>query len=291
MSAEAATDTTESTDITNRTDTISPVHTATSSDGTTIAYEAYGTGPAVVVVGGAFCDRGAFRDLAQELATHGFTGVTYDRRGRGDSGDTRPYAVEREIEDLTAVVAAVSGDSGQPAHAHGISSGGALVIRALAAGAPIATASVLEVPYREGVPGAPPAPEDYIGTLERLEAAGDREGILVYFHTKAVGLPIEMLEPMRGTPMWDSSLALTYTVRYDGLCLGEGWESPHGSLAGIETPILSVSSTGTAIPFLPAAARLVAEAAARGEYRELEGGFHEVPATTMAPVIAEFARR
>lgn len=83
MSAEAATDTTESTDITNRTDTISPVHTTTSSDGTTIAYEAYGTGPAVVVVGGAFCDRGAFRDLAQELATHGFTGHVRPPRSRG----------------------------------------------------------------------------------------------------------------------------------------------------------------------------------------------------------------
>lgn len=276
--------------MTTNVQTTNVLQTTTSADGTTIAYETYGSGPLAVVVGGAFCDRGAFRDLAQQLAANGFTGVTYDRRGRGDSGDVQPYAVEREIDDLTAVIHAVGGPDAT-AHAHGISSGGALVVRALAAGAPITTASLLEVPYRGGVEGAPPVPDNYIATLEQLEADGDREGILLYFHTKAVGLPAEMLDPMRGTPMWDANLALTYTVRYDGLCLGDGWTSPSDALGTITTPILSVSSTGTAIPFLPAAARVIAEAAVNGEYVELEGGFHEVPATTMAPVIAEFASR
>src|SRR6476619_8608252 len=85
---------------------MSQVEKATSADGTTIAFEAYGTGPVAVVVGGAFCDRGAFRDLAQALGELGLTGVTYDRRGRGDSGDTQPYAVAREVEDLTAAIMA-----------------------------------------------------------------------------------------------------------------------------------------------------------------------------------------
>ena len=92
-----------------------------SADGTPIAYEPYGTGPVVVVVGGAFNDRNAVRELAQAVATHGLTGVAYDRRGRGDSGDTKPYAVQREIEDLTAVIEA-AGDGAaatQPAHAYG----------------------------------------------------------------------------------------------------------------------------------------------------------------------------
>lgn len=263
------------------------VTTTRSADGTPIAYEAHGTGPVVVVVGGAFNDRSAGRELAQAVAAQGCTGVAYDRRGRGASGDTKPYAVQREIEDLAAVVAAASGPN-QPAHAHGVSSGGALVLEALAAGAPITTASVLEPPYR--VEGAPPWPERYIETLEELEARGDREGILRYFHTRAVGLPEEMLEGMRGTPMWDSLLSLTYTVRYDGLCMGPGSALPTELLATITTPVLAVSSTGTTMPFLAAAARAVADALPRGEYRDLEGGFHEIPAATLAPVLADLIR-
>ncbi|WP_353509058.1 alpha/beta fold hydrolase [Intrasporangium sp.] len=264
---------------------------AHSADGTPIAYEAYGAGPVVVVVGGAFNDRTAGRELAQALVTHGFTGVAYDRRGRGDSGDTKPYAVQREVEDLTAVIEATAPDeaAGQHAHAHGVSSGGALVLEALAAGAPVATASVLEPPYK--VEGAPPWPERYIETLEELEAKGDREGILRYFHTRAVGLPEEMLDGMRDTPMWEGLLALTYTVRYDGLCMGPSPVMPDELLARIEAPVLAVSSTGTTLPFLPAAARAVAEGLPRGEYQQLEGGFHEVPATTLAPAIADFIGR
>jgi pimeloyl-ACP methyl ester carboxylesterase len=261
-----------------------------SADGTPIAYETYGSGPVVVAVGGAFNDRNAGRELAQAIASHGFTGVAYDRRGRGDSGETKPYAVQREIEDLTAVISASGGGvADQPSHAHGVSSGGALVLEAIAAGAPVATASVLEPPYK--VEGAPPWPERYIETLEELEANGDREGILRYFHTRAVGLPEEMLDGMRGTPMWEPLLALTYTVRYDGLCMGPSQVMPDELLASIEAPVLAVSSTGTAMPFLPAAARAVADGLPRGEYQQLEGGFHEVPATTLAPVIADFIRR
>ncbi|GAA6525639.1 alpha/beta hydrolase [Intrasporangium sp. DVR] len=258
-----------------------------SADGTTIAYEAYGSGPVVVHVGGAFNDRGAGRDLARAVAEHGRTGVCYDRRGRGDSGDTKPYAVEREIDDLVAVLRATAQDDA--AHVHGVSSGGALVLRALAAGAPVATASVLEPPYR--VAGAPPMPERYLETLEELEAQGDREGILRYFHTRAVGLPEEVLDGMRGTPMWDALLRLAYTVRHDGLCMGPESELPAAMLASIQTPVLAVSSSGTTLPFLPAAARAVAAALPRGEYLELPGGFHEVTAESLAAAIADFGRR
>ena len=113
-------------------------------------------------------------------------GVTYDRRGRGDSGDTQPYAVAREVEDMTAVIEA-AGETASPAYAFGVSSGGALVIEAIAAGVPITKGSALEVPYRSEA--WPPAPDDYIGTLERFEAAGDREGILRYFNDVVVGMP------------------------------------------------------------------------------------------------------
>ena len=158
----------------------------------------------MVAVGGAFNDRNAGRELAQAIAAHGFTGVAYDRRGRGDSGDTKPYAVQQEIEDLTAVISAASGEgvADQPAHARRLS-GGALVLEAIAAGAP----SRHRIGPRAALQGRGPA---VAGALHRdareLEANGDREGILRYFHTRAVGLPEEMLDGMRGTPMWEPCL-------------------------------------------------------------------------------------
>ncbi len=266
---------------------MSQVEKATSADGTTIAFEAYGTGPVAVVVGGAFCDRGAFRDLAQALGELGLTGVTYDRRGRGDSGDTQPYAVAREVEDLNAVIAA-AGESASPAYAFGVSSGGALVIEAIAAGAPIAKGSAIEVPYRSD---AWPAPDDYIGTLERFEAAGDREGILRYFNSQVVGMPDEMVDGMVGTPMWEPMLAMTSTVKYDGLCLGGDDQGlPTEKLARVTVPFLSVCSSGTAMPWLHDSAGVLADALPHGRAVELPGGFHEVPPTVLAPALAEFYR-
>jgi hypothetical protein len=264
------------------------VEQTTSADGTTIAYERYGTGPVVALVGGAFCDRGALRDLAKSLSEQGFTGVTYDRRGRGDSGDTTPYAVQREVEDLTAVIEA-NRESGSPAYAFGVSSGGALVIEALAAGAPLDKASALEVPYRSRA--WPPAPDDYIGTLERFEAAADREGILRYFNHEVVGMPDEIVDGLVGTPMWEPMLAMTYTVKYDGLCLGGDEQGlPTETLAKVTVPFLSVCSSGTAMPWLHDSAQVLADALPHGRAVELPGAFHEVPAPVLAPALAEFYR-
>lgn len=269
----------------------------TSADGTTIAYEAYGTGPAAVVVGGAFCDRGAFRDVAQALGDLGLTGVTYDRRGRGDSGDAlagtdtstvRREALTREVQDLSSVVTATGG-SDSPAYLFGVSSGGALVLEAMAAGLPVPRAAALEVPYRTSA--WPPAPDDYIGTLERLEAAGDREGILHYFHTVVVGMPEQALDGMRGTPMWEPMLSMTYTVKYDGLCLGGDDQSlPVERLAEVTAPFLALCSSGTAMPWLHDSAKVLAEALPDGRDVELAGDFHHVPATVLAPALAEFFR-
>jgi alpha-beta hydrolase superfamily lysophospholipase len=273
----------------------STVEQTTSADGTTIAYERYGSGPVVALVGGAFCDRGALRDLAMNLAEHGFTGVTYDRRGRGDSGDTqagagalRRDAVRREIEDLTAVIE-TNRESFSPAYAFGVSSGGALLIEALAAGVPIDKGSAIEVPYRNEA--WPPAPDDYIGTLERFEAAGDREGILRYFNHEVVGMPDEMVDAMVGTPMWEPMLAMTYTLKYDGLCLGGDEQGlPTETLAKVAVPFLAVCSSGTAMPWLHDSAQVLADALPDARAVELPGAFHEVPAPVLAPVLAEFFR-
>ncbi|MGH8829249.1 MAG: alpha/beta fold hydrolase [Jiangellaceae bacterium] len=256
---------------------------ATSADGTTIAYDRWGSGPLVVIVGGAFNDRGAWAELAQALADR-FTVVSYDRRGRGDSGDAQPYAVEREIEDLAAVIEAASPDA--TAFAHGVSSGGALVLRAVTVGAPISKASVLEPPYR--TEGAPPIPDDYVGRLNRFIAEGKRGEAIEFFHTEAVGLPAEIIEPMKGTPAWGYLESMAHTLAYDGEALGGDDHSvPTDMLAGVTIPVLTVSSTGTA-PWLGAAAAAVAEAVPGARHRQLEGGFHEVPVQVLAPALTAF---
>src|SRR3954452_7531014 len=173
------------------------VDKTTSVDGTTIAYDVWGDGPAVVIVGGAFNDRNTWAELGQALAEEGLRAVSYDRRCRGDRGDTRPYALEREFEDLRAVLEAVQ--PGSPVFAHGVSSGGALLLRAVDAGVPVARASVLEPPYR--IEGAPPAPHDYVGTLQGYVDAHARCGLVESFQTQVGGLPAEMVASFKGTPM------------------------------------------------------------------------------------------
>jgi pimeloyl-ACP methyl ester carboxylesterase len=260
---------------------------ATSADGTTIGYEAWGDGPLVVVVGGAFNDRRTWAELAAALAGQGFRAVSYDRRGRGTSGDTEPFAVEREVEDLAAVIAAAN--PGGPVYAHGVSSGGALLLRALASGGPVTRASVLEVPYR--IEGAPPAPERYIETLSGFVAAGDHAGLLEYFHTRVVGLPAEMIESMKGTPAWDALLAMAPTLVYDGLAMGGDDQSlPVDMLVAVSVPVLAVTSTGTAVPWMAQTGDRVAGGVPDGRSVRLDGGFHDVAPGVLAPALAAFYR-
>lgn len=261
---------------------------ATSTDGTTIAYDTWGSGPLVVIVGGAFNERHAWAELAQALAAEGFRAVSYDRRGRGDSGDARPYAVAREIEDLVAVIDAAR-DQAEPVYLHGVSSGAALVFQALATGVDATAASGIEPPYR--IDGAPPAPENYIGTLQEMVDRDDREGLVTYFQTQVVGLPAEMLEPVKQSPFWPAMLAMAPTLVADGLALGGDDHSlPRELLARIDVPVLTVTSTGTQLPWLGQTAERVAGALPHGRAVRLEGGFHEVPAPVLAPVLAEFYR-
>jgi pimeloyl-ACP methyl ester carboxylesterase len=262
------------------------VETATSADGTTIAYDVGGTGPLVVIVGGAFNDRNTWAELAAALAADGFTAVSYDRRGRGGSGSTEPYAVEREIEDLAAVIAAAGG--GEPGYAHGVSSGGALLLRAVAGGLPVTRLSVLEPPYR--VPGSPPAPPNYIATLQGYVDGDDRDGLVEYFQTQVVGLPPEMVQSFRGTPMWHALCAMAPTLVYDGLVLGGDDHSfPAEMLAAVRVPVLAVTSSGTA-GWLSQTAEHVAEALPTGEWVRLEGQYHQVPTPVLAPALAAFYR-
>ena len=262
--------------------------TTTSADGTTIAYQAHGEGPAVVIVGGATNRKEDWVELAQALAQDGFTGVTYDRRGRGESGDTRPFAVEREVEDLVAVIEAVS-QGGAPAGVHTISSGGAVAFRAIAAGAPVASLSAFETPYR--VAGAPTPPPDYTDHLQELYDADRRSDMLAYFMTAGVGQPADQVEQMKQLPFWDDLAQLGQTVLYDGLQLGGG-ETPLPTelLQGIDIPVLAIASTGSP-DWLRDAARSAADTVPDGTFTVLEGDFHSVPTSLVAPVLAAHHRR
>ena len=262
--------------------------TTTSADGTTIAYQSYGDGPAVVFVSGATQRKEDWTELAQVMAQAGFRAVTYDRRGRGDSGDTTPYAVEREIEDLAAVIAAVT-SAGGTAGLLGQSSGGALANRATAAGLPVTTLATFETPYRVG--DAPKPPADYVEHLQELYDADDPAAMLEYFMVAGVGQPQEQVDQMKQMPFWQALVPLGRTVLYDGLCLG-GSQAPLPTelLGSITVPMLCLGSTGSP-DWLRGGAEASAQAAPDGRFVVLEGEFHSAPASVLAPVLAEHLRR
>jgi dienelactone hydrolase len=264
---------------------MSKTRTTTSADGTTIAYQAHGEGPVVVLVSGATQRKEDWAELARELAATGLRAVSYDRRGRGDSGDTTPYAVEREIEDLAAVIAANGGTAGL----HGQSSGGALADRATSAGLPVTALSAFETPYRVGEGPQPPA--DYVEHLQALYDADDPSAMLEYFMTAGVGQPQEAVDQMKQSPFWAALLPLGRTVLYDGYCLG-GSQAPLPAerLGTITVPVLTLGSTGSP-DWLRAGARAVVGAVPHGRYVELAGDFHGAPAATLAPVLADHHRR
>ena len=160
--------------------------TVTSRDGTTIAFDRLGDGPPVVLVCGGSTDRTANAGLAAELASE-FTVYNYDRRGRGDSGDSPLYAVEREVEDVWAVVEAAGGS----VNLYGTSSGAALAMEAAASGLPIARLAMWEPPY--SVRGRPDLPADTASVYRRLVEAGRRGEAVEYFMAKVVGLPQEFV--------------------------------------------------------------------------------------------------
>lgn len=264
---------------------MSETRTTRSADGTTIAYQAYGDGRPIVFVGGATQRKEDWIELAQALRGAGFTAVTYDRRGRGDSGDTAPYAVQREVEDLAAVIAANGGTAG----VHGQSSGGALADRATAAGLPVTSLSTFETPYRVGEGPKPPA--DYLEHLQDLYDADQPEAMLEYFMTAGVGQPQEAVDQMKQLPFWGALVPLGRTVLYDGYCLGGSHAPlPTDLLATITVPVLTLGSTGSP-DWLRAGAEAVAAAVPDGRFVVLEGEFHSAPTPVLAPVLADHHRR
>ncbi|MEU8423376.1 alpha/beta hydrolase [Micromonospora sp. NPDC048835] len=250
-----------------------------SADGTPIAFERSGDGPAVILVGGAFADRNATRDLSAALAPD-FTAFGYDRRGRGQSGDTAPYEVGREIDDLAALIAAAGGS----AAVYGISSGAVLAALATAQGLPVTGLIMFEPPFQVGSHVG--VRSDITPQLIELIAADDRDGAVATFLGDSVGLPAEQISGMRSQPMWAGLTAVAHTLVYDSIVTAGG-RLPADRLGAVTTPTLGVDSTGSP-QWLRDASRAAAEAVPGGRSVSLDGGYHDVPPTTLAPVLREF---
>jgi pimeloyl-ACP methyl ester carboxylesterase len=259
--------------------------TARSSDGTAIAYEASGEGPPLVLVDGALCHRafGPSRPLAAELADR-FTVYTYDRRGRGDSDDTAPYAVEREVEDLEAVIAAAGGS----AHVYGISSGAVLALDAARHGAGIASLALYEPPFIVD-DSRPPMPADYMSRLEQLIGA-DRRGDAVRLFMGHVGVPAAFVALMRLMPAWRKLKAVAHTLRYDAAVIGttqSGAPLPADRWAEVTVPTLVVTGSKSE-PWMHRGGEQLADVLPDAEHTVLDGQNHMVKAKALAPLLAGY---
>ena len=266
------------------------MNTVTSKDGTKIAYDVYGQGPAVILVDGASATRsfGGSSELAKSLAQEGFTTYVYDRRGRGESGETQPRAVEREIEDIEALI----DQAGGTAHLYGISSGGALVLEAAAAlGEKINKLAVYEVPYI-GVESAAsvPAPEKFAELKQLVKDGKNGDAFVSYMGNF---LPKDMLEGMRQAPFWPMMEAVAPSLVYDAsVMFGRNFTPQKEHLEKIAVPALvlsgDVSMPGGSTAYMPKAAQAIASMVQHGKYQLLKGQSHDVNNEVIAPVLATF---
>ncbi len=257
-----------------------------SKDGTAIAFERSGAGPAVILVDGALCSRafGPMPKLAPLLARR-FTVFMYDRRGRGDSGDTRPYAKEREVEDIEALVQAAGGS----AFLLGLSSGAALALEAaarVASGLPIKKLAVYEPPFMID-DASHHAAADHEGQLKRLIAEGHRGAAVKYFMRKMVGIPAPFVLLMRlMTGVWRKLEAVAHTLPYDAAVMGD-FSLPAARLASITAPTLAIHG-GKTDARLQKAVRAVAKAVPGAQLRTLKGQTHNVKPEVLSTAVVEF---
>ena len=254
-----------------------------SADGTPIAFDQLGKGPALILVTGALTTRADWSSLAARLAQY-FSVFAYDRRGRGKSGDTMPYAVEREIEDIDVLIT----EAGGSAFLFGHSSGGALVLEAALqlGGEKVKKLAIYEVPYN-GDHEAKLAWRAYIQQLTELLTANHR-GDAVALFMQYVGMPAEQVEGMRHSPAWPSLEAIAPTLAYDhAAILGEDVSVPIERAAQVRMPTL-VMNGAASYPFMYETARTLSQTISRAQLRTLEGQGHGPADDVLAPVLEEF---
>jgi pimeloyl-ACP methyl ester carboxylesterase len=243
-----------------------------------------GSGPPVVLVDGAFCYRenGPAPDLAPLLAQH-FTVFVYDRRGRGESGDTPPYAIEREIEDLRAVV----DEAGGTADVVGISSGAALALQAVASGVNVRKLALYEPPYVTN--GArPKAQQDPKMHIQQLVSAGDRAGAVKFFLVDVIGVPraVVFAMPLFMRSNWKRMVQVAHTLPYD-LTISEDTSVLKERSASIWVPTLVLGGEKSPT-VLRDAVSAVAKVFPNARSQFLAGQNHNFSAPALAPVVVDF---
>jgi pimeloyl-ACP methyl ester carboxylesterase len=254
--------------------------TVASADGTVIAYDWYGDGPPVILTVGAFNTRSQTEPLARALAPR-FTVLNYDRRGRGDSGDTVPYSVDREIDDIAALIAAAGGSASMFGH----SSGATLALKAAASGLPITHLVLYEPPFNTG-DNYPVLPAGFARELAELVSAGRRGDAVELYQATAVGIPQEVIAQMRHAPFRTGMEAIAHTLAYDAAVIGDR-SFPAGLLTAITVPALVITGEQSP-PFLRNAAQAAAEMVPNGRLAVLPGQGHDINPGATAPVMAEF---
>jgi pimeloyl-ACP methyl ester carboxylesterase len=257
----------------------------TSHDGTTITFDQFGEGPALILVDGALHYRALDQGIAQlaDLLAPHFSVFHYDRRGRGDSTDTPPYAVAREIEDIEALI----NEAGESAFVFGHSSGAALAMEAaIALPRKIKKLAMYEAPYNDD-PTARQAWKEYTKHLGELLAA-DRRGDAVALFMMLVGATADQTDQMRQAPVWPLFEAVAPTLAYDHIVLlGEDAAVPIARAARVAAPTL-IMDGGASYPFMHTTATALAHAIPHAQHRTLEGQTHEVTAEAIAPALVAF---
>jgi pimeloyl-ACP methyl ester carboxylesterase len=248
-------------------------HQITSRDGTAIAFDQSGQGPPVVLVMGAFNDRMTGAPLAAFLAPR-FSVFSYDRRGRGDSGDATEYAALREVDDLEAVIRAAGGS----ASVLGYSSGAALALRAAACGVSITSLALYELP--------PAQPAEHAAQLASLVAAGRRGDAVEYFQTQMVGIPEHIVTQLRHAPFRPALEAMAHTLVYDATLTGDGYLSSE-RIANIRQPTLAIAG-GASPPSMRETAEALARSLPNGRSLIIEGATHDIVPATLGPVLQRF---
>jgi pimeloyl-ACP methyl ester carboxylesterase len=263
------------------------VNRVTSSDGTTIAFDRSGDGPAIILVGGAIQHR-AIDERTTELAAllaPRFTVVHYDRRGRGDSRDTPPYAVEREVDDIAALI----DDAGGSASLFGMSSGAVLALDAAARGLAVAKLALYEPPFIVD-DSRPPLPADYVERLTEMTSTGRPGDAVAYFMTVGMGMPEGAVAPMRDAPFWPALESVANTLAYDGTIMQGTMRReplPVTRWASVTVPAL-VLDGGDSPAYQRNAVRALADLLPGAQRRTLEGQTHEVDPALLAPVLEKF---
>ncbi len=254
----------------------------TSKDGTPIAYNQIGDGQPVILVDGALCSSvmGPMPELAQLLA-QSFTVIYYDRRGRNESGDTKPYAVEREIEDIDALIQMV----GRPAYLFGTSSGAALALAATARGLTISKLALFEPPFMIDKNGHH-VPVNYHQQLSSYVEQQRRGDAIKYFMREGIGVPSMFVFMMQLMPVWRKLKAVAHTLPYDAAVMGD-FSLPVKQAAAIKIPTLVLGGEKSQ-NWLHTAVQQLAEELHQNELRMLKGQNHNVSVKVLAPVLIEF---